>query len=117
MPKWPTVTSQFKSSTSCIIRTRQILFHMGISTICDYSRHFSVQTPDAQTERSVRVFAKSRTEIWIEKSFYSSDAKSGLDVKMGQYDAQTVGDGYSDLHLSVHLLCNERALVLILHKR
>ena len=82
---------------------------MGISTLCDYSRHFRIVEvaggrilcsasgqlcPDARKERSVQVFGKTRTEIWIEKSFYSSDAKSGLDVKMGQYDVQTVGDGY-----------------------
>jgi hypothetical protein len=82
VPKWPTVTSQFKSLTSCFIRTRQILPHMGISTLCDYSRHFWIVEvaggwilcsasgqlcPDARTERSVQVFGKTRTEIWIEQ--------------------------------------------------
>jgi hypothetical protein len=47
---------QFKLSTSGLIRTHQILFYIGISTVCDYSRHFlfghpnsSVQTPGQST--------------------------------------------------------------------
>jgi hypothetical protein len=73
---------EFKSLTSCFIRTCQILAHMGISTLCDYSRHFRIVEVvggrilcsasgqlclDAWTERSVPVFGKTRTEIWIEQ--------------------------------------------------
>jgi hypothetical protein len=65
---------------------------MGISTVCDYSRHFLFGHPSSsvQTPRQSALFVfwqKAEQKIWIEKSVYSSssDTKSGLDVKIGQY--------------------------------
>jgi hypothetical protein len=59
VPKWPTVTSQFKSLTSCFIRTRQIVLHMGISTLFDYYRHF----PDCGGRRRSNYLFGVRTAL------------------------------------------------------
>jgi hypothetical protein len=104
VPKWPTVTSQFKSLTSCFIRTRQIYFTWELVHYviippfpdCGGRRRsnslFGVRTAlSRRPDRALCSCFDKKPNRDLDRKLVSTAVKSGLDVKMGQYNVQMVG--------------------------